>query len=486
MSVSQAPTVTTLFVDTATFSDLESHFYGGCSALTYFARAIQKCNWFSFMPTPLRRSTGQALFGSEFSVNVNRSGDYVIKAWLQCQVPIVYLRDQGGLNQLRTDARISWCNRFMHNLVEECTITFNELEIHKVKSFWFDCLREFDIKGSKTVGYDNMIGQVPALTNQVAPQVAPGNVAAQQLGVGGTYMLPLPITFFLDTGTSIPASALPFNDIRLNFRLRPLSELLFVYPGTAAGGGNVQATINDVFVAGTNATVPELANVEVWAIYGVVHNAERVKMGKCPRDIVLAQNQELQDQPFVPANVGVTISYDVRLSHGVKAFFFAAKNTTFAAEHSNYSTISAFAQGGGVGATGFDPIQSSGLLYENTYRTNMVAQAYTLTLPWYFARSMPDSALGTGMHAYFYAFKWYSFDPTGQTNFSKLQNISQAYVPSAAAVNAAAGNVAGVAITYPDVAGNLVASPQLFTHKFNAVNVNIGRVAGGSFGLPIL
>ena len=53
-----------LFIDLATFSELEGFLYGGPMAVTWFVAAVQKANWFSFLPISLR-VTGTVDFGQK-------------------------------------------------------------------------------------------------------------------------------------------------------------------------------------------------------------------------------------------------------------------------------------------------------------------------------------------------------------------------------------------------------------------------------------
>ena len=68
-------------------------------------------------------------------------------------------------------------------------------------------------------------------------------------------------------------------------------------------------------------------------------------MACAPRDILIEQVQTMPTNAFTQRYMGGagltqsrTISADIRFSHAVKVLFFAAKNTTNPAVHSNYTT----------------------------------------------------------------------------------------------------------------------------------------------------
>ena len=468
-----------VFIDLATFSEVEGFIYGGPTAITWFVRGVQKANWFSYIPIQLRHQ-GTFDFGQRnASASVNRSGDYVLACWFRVQIPQVQLgvldSGTGTVLNIFVDASIRWTRNFMHNLFERVSITFNELTVEEFDSCWLDMNYQFRLRGSKRVGYRNMIGDIAAMTNAVGPGVA--------LGTGGNFTVPFPFWFAEDTGVALPVAALPFNDIKLNYTFRRLQDLLVVFPGTAAAGAPPGSTnprvavLNDVVVVGTTSTVPSLQDPQTFAHYAVVHNDERVKMGDAPRDILIHQVQIVQDAPF--RDVTTRNSFDLRLSHAVTKFCFAAQNNSTTGEQSNYTTEPDYA--------GLDPISFTTLTYENTVRLAMGSDYFSLTHPYYTSTAIPEE---TGYHMWSYAVHAWLYNPSGSTNYSKLANVTIFHDMSPAAINAAnttnpvTSN--GTPIQFPDSAGVLQPFPQTFVHCFRAQNWNIIRVANGSLGHPTL
>lgn len=472
------------FIDLASYSELEGLFYGGIQACTLFVASVQKANWQSMIPTVLRCPSGCLGFGAKGAcVSLNRSGDYVLNVWFRVQIPQVELRQPEIGDGIFTDATVRWTRNLMHNLFSKISITFNELDVHEFDSYWLDMNFQFRARGSKRIGYRNMIGDIAAMTN-VQP-------VGQTLGTGGFFNLPLPFFFTEDSGVALPVASLPFNDIKINYDLRKLEELLVVFPGTAAVGGpggpqtGRSATCSDVVVAGTTNQTPELKSPQTYATYSVVHNDERVKMGDSIRDLAIKQVQTTQHCAF--KDVSSKSTFDIRLSHSIILFTFAAENVTLqrwsagcGGERSNYTTQ--------TGYEGLDPIAEATLVYENTPRVCMASDYYSLVAPWFFSKAIPDE---TGYHMYSYAiWPWAAVRPSGSTNYSKLANVSITYEMSEAAQNAADSanpvDKGGDPITYPNAAGVEVIQPQKFVHIFHAMNWNVARIANGSLGHPVL
>ena len=444
-------TVTSAFIDLATFDEIEKYLYNGPTAITFFVRCVRKATWFAQVPVPLTQNAGNPQFNGDVAFQISRAGDYLLHTWLRFCLPAVSA--EGG------DVR--WCRNIGHNLIDLCWISFNDLKVQEFDSYWLDMWSQFTIPASKQNGYNNMIGNVAELTTEGLAELPEYTVN-----------VPLPFFFTRDTGVALPTAALPYNEMRIHFEFRSLDELLIgEYDGS-----------------------PQLKNVQLWANYAVVSNEERVKMGKCPRDMVIEQVQRHGGRSFNAAQIGTSSNtpYDIRFSHSIKALFWNVANTTRedpsrpAREWSNYTTGSLagppeqapddlIVEGGYPG--GADPVAATSLLYENTFRLfEMGSDYFSLVQPWYHFTSIPEE---TGYHVYSFALNPEAMDPSGTTNFGKLTNVSLQLTPSAAAFEANTKPEDRLDSTNP-------LPQQTFQVFIRALNFNIVRVSGGALGLPVL
>jgi hypothetical protein len=487
------------FVDIATLSELEAYLYGGQQSITYFVRSVLKSNWFSFVATALRHVSGCADFGNDFSASVNRSGDYVLNTWFRCQVPEIACKNFTN----SSGVYFRWTHNFGHNLIKYCNITFNELKVHEFDSTWLDNWAAYNVTASKRVGYENMIGNVSAMTMfkpvvgvaQNAPKVE--NI----VGTGGFINIPLPFFYTVDSGVALPVAAIPFNDIKINYCFRDWKDMIVVgqkysaalspnviYPASDSVRTDVLNniyTVNTTWTAGVatytwgNQGV-KLQHCETLAHYVVVHNDERVLMGKCPRDIAIHQIQFLQDQQFDLEKSQQC--FDLRFSHSVSMIFYSAKNLSWAGEHSQYSVwdfgvVDNPTSPDITGLNGFDPIEKTQLIYENTARFDGGSDYGSLIVPFYFGKVIPDVS---GYHVLSYTLEMFSLDPKGSTGYSKLANVSIIHHRSQAAYNASVigGVIPSTQVQFP--------SQKHYKNKVLCDNWNIIRLSGGSLGLPIL
>jgi hypothetical protein len=449
--------ITSGFIDIATFDELEKYMYGGRDATTYFVREVRTSTWFTQIPVPLSRINGNGTFGTECLFNVSRSGDYLLQAWLRVELPEVSL---SAGNVAGENGRIRWTRNLMHNLVEEAFVTFNDLQGCRFDNYVLDFWNAFTIDESKYNGYENMIGNVSSLIQPKGPgQKLPATV------------LSLPLLFFFsrDSGVALPTAALPYNEIHIKMKLRHWRDLL-IFENASLTKTNQKLQI--IPTRDLNAA-PELMSCQVWANYAIVSNEERKRMGCSVRDILI---ENFQTIPTLTLNPKMNPSFDLRLSHSIKALFWGVRNTTSQNEWSNYSTASPITtanQTNFVPDGAYDPLMSFSLRYENQYRlADMGSDFFSLIFPYFGAPRIPKEI---GYHMYSYSLNFHDLDPKGSTNFGKLTNVSCDTKSSPAAVLASDGS------------GEAGADfPQTFQFVLVAVNNNIIRISGGALGFPVL
>ena len=378
--------LTSSFVDLATYDELEKYMYGGPDATAYFVRETRKSTWFTQCPVMLAKCNGTPEFGSEWSCSISRAGDYLLGTWLHVVTPHV------SVSSSDCSVCIAWAPNFMHALVKECCITFNDLVAARFDGTHLDFWAAFTTPASKAAGYGKMIGaSLPSLGTELTPQ---------------HLNLPLPFFYSRDSGVALPTAALPYNEMRINFVFRDWREMIVAFRnanpvvdqsvptnvclagastlpsdgtlasnvcnqllGCAAQGQSNAAsgTVSGNAVAGLAGKVP-LSNVtfakepslgsnavQVWANYAIVSNEERKRMACAPRDMLIEQVQTMPTY-LLNQRYGLDVSgasgalsagnatqtqvvnADIRFSHAIKVMFFAVKNMSNQGVHSNYTT----------------------------------------------------------------------------------------------------------------------------------------------------
>lgn len=388
MSSTSQSNLTSAFIDLATYDIIEkTYLYESTTASSPFVKKIRSSSWFSVCPTILAKGSGQPNFGQTWCVNVSRAGDYLLNAWLRLKTPVVTMSDakytSGGVGQYK----LRWTKNLMHALIKEAYVTFNDLVAFRLDNFFLDNWFQFTTPGAKRNGYENMIGNEDALTNYTNAGINPGKELPERV-----LNLPLPFGFTRHPGCSLPTAALPFNEIRIYFNFRNWDELLMI-DDTTAHSTNVPLASELVLGA------PVLNECNVWAEYGIVSADERKIMGSVARDMLIEQVQTTPQITWNPRTNSI-VSADIRVSHAVKAIFFEVRNKTYKNQWSNYTAGSPVPSIAGVDFNptyASDPILSTSLLYDNTFRlSEMGSDYFSLIQPWYHCNSaIPDK---TGYH----------------------------------------------------------------------------------------
>ncbi len=534
--------LTKAFIDLATYDQHEQGMYGGNDAITYFVRKVVKATWFAKGIATLTKGSVVSNWSSaqDIDFTISRAGDYLLNSWLRISLPSVSLNTNVASGGVSFAPR--WCRNLAHNLFSDYQMTFNDLQVDiRKNSQFYDFFTAFTVPASKRVGYDNMIGNVNALINPLADALDPDTPGLITLGQIQQYVLNLPLItpFSRDTGVALPTAALPYNEMKYKFTVRPWSDLLVVDAGTSSIGGSTvtggsygfnasnslvqlaaDSVVNKTFGAsapantfsGLNITqvgggsLGQALNIECFAEYAIVSNQERVRMGSCPRDILIEQSQYVSGKRLV-TQAETDTDQDIRFSYPVKALMFAVENTTNPAERSNYSCglpVVGLSEGGnGLGGgvnrvvlDGYrfdtDPIAKASLKYENDIRYELPNDYFSLVAPYLNATTIPDK---TGYHLYNYALDLASVDPKGSTNYGKLTNVTKTLQASADAVNlgnagtfVAGGPFGGVTFGGRGAYYNTANTNIAFNYSITvvAVNHNFVRVSGGALGFPVL
>ena len=536
--------LTSGFIDLATYDEQEKYTYGGSESIAYFVREVRKSTWFTQVPVVLSRSSGSAGFGQQWSVSISRAGDYLLHTWLRVVLPQVtasWTNSTGVVNgSTGSCAVLRWTKNLMHNLIQECSITFNDLVAARFDNYHLDFWSSFTVPAGKRNGYNVMIGNVNQLVNPVASnalllsgfgvaQTSATALAGPQVLPSQVLNLPLPFFFTRDSGIALPTAALPYNEMRINFSFRNWTDLLIkdvfqstpnlgtnywppvfansqgspLVPSNVNGGAwvSIQAQQGDV------ATVPDVSNsCQVWANYAIVSNEERKKMACAPRDILIEQVQTLQSfnnsntqastgQIGITNGTQITPQFDIRFSHAVKVLFWSARNKSNYSAWSNYTTDAQVPvgphQSGNIGvlpsnalfgcvdfSNGADPVDNTSLIYENTQRLqNMGSDYFSLVNPWFHSPVIP---LETGYHSYSYSLDYYNIDPMGSTNYGKLTNVSIVPFSSAAQNNSSYYTLTGISPGAPTTyTGTLGVVGTKYDFITTCVNNNIIRISGG-------
>lgn len=147
---------------------------------------------------------GEAGFGKSITAKISRNGDLVSKMLLRITVNSV---DPNGTN-------FAWIRRLGHALIAQVEVDLGGTKIDRQYGTWMDIWYELTKVSSHDIGYDNMIGDVPILTNYdttVKPEY--------------TMYIPLQFWFNRYIGLSVPLIALQYHDMTIILDIAPANTV---------------------------------------------------------------------------------------------------------------------------------------------------------------------------------------------------------------------------------------------------------------------
>lgn len=377
-----------------TNNSIDNEFYNKQDqSTTYFYRIIKPCAAFVKYPVVMN-APSTLTFGSEYTFDVKKSGDYLLHLTLQIQLSEVKAKMDGA-----STTNIAWTNRLAHQLVKDITFCVNDFDICKLDTTMLDMMSEFMVDGSKYDGYQHMIGQDASL---LSPQIGER-----------TLLLPLPLYISRDSGLALPLSAIPSSDINLKVSLRKWEDLLLFAGKTTDATEVVAAQLSNLEAA------PTILSVKLIGTYAVCGQYELDRTSCGPRLLLFEKPQYLVNNTFAANSTSeITVEGDkAKGSH--RAVFFAVKNTSYPFANSLYKDagttvrMARFQDGG-------NDILKTVSIYFNTERLTpeLPIEYFAYEQPYRSAKRVP---INKGMYMYAFALDLCDVDPNGGLHSDHLR-----------------------------------------------------------------
>jgi hypothetical protein len=130
---------------------------------------------------------GAPNFGKKVTCTIQRNGDLIHRMYLQATLPQVSLQSTDG-----SGAQFRWLNWIGHNIIDYVEIEIGGQRIDKQYGDWLHIWNELTQSAGHQLGYANMVGNVPQLTN---PVINPSGSGAAVTVPGQTLYVPLEFWF---------------------------------------------------------------------------------------------------------------------------------------------------------------------------------------------------------------------------------------------------------------------------------------------------
>jgi hypothetical protein len=395
--------------------------------ITFFILVYMRHTNFA-MESIAQTANGQCDLNRKTTWTISRNGDLITNMWLQVTLPAL---DQVVTVGGSTSTYVCYVNAVGHVMLKSVEIEIGGQKIDKHFDAYYEIDDELTATTEKVGGLNEMIGKY----NE--PDNYEGGLLHTQTGQR-TYYIPLKFWFNRLPGNALPLIALQYHECRLNVDLAPAAAL-------------VRSDINVVSPTSNGAPL-SLLDCSHYVDYIYLDTDERRKFAASSHEFLVEQVQFTGDES-IPASLAASTE-KIRLSFNppVKELIWVVTPESSAAINSETGNM-IFDYGE---VANVDYVQSAKLMLNGHDRYSERPGTYhRLVQPYQHHPRVPKK------HVYVYSFSLeaLSHQPSGSTNFSRIDNST-------------------LYLTFPP---NMVPA----RCKIIGINFNILRIMSGMAGLAL-
>ena len=249
----------------------------GNPQITFFKVVYRRHTNFS-MESIEQTFNGSADFGKKVTCTISRNGDLISRVYLQVTLPRIECSDEGD--------RFRWLNWIGHTLIKNVEVEIGGQRIDKHYGDWLHVWNELTQTAGHQVGYANMVGNLPRLTQVVSGQggatTSPPQTTYDNCDNSGcipetTLYIPLQFWFCRNPGLALPLIALQYHEVKINLEFREAKQCYW-------GTGKFQ---NEV---------PQLRAASLYVDYIYLDTDERRRFAQVSHEYLIEQLQFTGDE----------------------------------------------------------------------------------------------------------------------------------------------------------------------------------------------
>jgi len=240
---------------------------------------------------------GTGAFGNKVQCPVVRNGDLITKMYLRTTVSA---GNSNGLASSSTyyNVKWAWVKSLGHALISSVELEIGGTRIDKHYGEWLTIWNELSRKIGQDRGYDQMIGNVEALTVLDVQHPA------------FTMWVPLKFFFCRFDGLALPLIALQYHEVRINFEFLPVEQLLSFEAATSATGKGLATALGLT-----------LSDCSLYVDYIYLDSEERKRFAQASHEYLI----EALQFPGSESITGVNSKFRLNLNHPCKFLIWTAK-----------------------------------------------------------------------------------------------------------------------------------------------------------------
>ena len=443
----------------------------GNPQITFFKVVYRRHTNFS-MEAIEQTFNGSADFGKRVTCTVSRNGDLMHRVYLQVTVPAV---------TAEAAKTFRWVNWLGHVLIKNVEVEIGGQRIDKHYGDWMHIWNELTQTAGHKVGYANMVGNVPRLT-----QFTPVAGSTPEVDL----YIPLEFWFCRNPGLSLPLIALQYHEVKINLEFRSASECYAGHPSETPSleaaslyvdyiyldtderrrfaqvsheylieqlqftGDESVSSVSNKIKLNFNHPCKEL----VWVVQKDDHvDSSKMTNGKQWFNYTDAIDKTWKTGTPVDPFGGGLVNYNLQLSNLNDSTIDTAGDTTLSFENSDGLTTGTYLAMSEVD-NGFNPVLSAKLQLNGHDRfSERLGRYFNLVQPYQHHTNVP----ATGINVYSFGLKPEEHQPSGTCNMSRIDNATLQLTLTAATVS-----------------GNSDAKVRVY-----ATNYNVLRIMSGMGGL---
>jgi len=429
----------------------------GNPQITFFKVVYRRHTNFS-MEAIEQTFNGSADFGKRVTCTVSRNGDLMHKVYLQVTVPQV---------SVSGDTEFRWLNWLGHTLIKYAEVEIGGQRVDKHYGDWMHIWNELSQTAGKKMGYANMVGNVPSLTQIVK------NGSTPELDL----YIPLEFWFCRNPGLALPLIALQYHEVKINLEFRAAQDCYYCKNGSVAPQLEAASLYVDYIYLDTDerrrfAQVSHeylIEQVQFTGDESVSSVSNKIKLNfnhPCKELVWVVQKDSLVDTTGMQDNGGkqwfnYTDAVDASWQTGSPLSPYGGGLTNAKVALMGLTTAAAAGEAGTFPAstvdgsglylsftdadTGFNPVFSAKLQLNGHDRfSERMGRYFNLVQPYQHHTNVPS----TGINVYSFGLKPEEHQPSGTCNMSRIDNATLQLTLTAETVNADDAKVRVYATNY--------------------------------------
>jgi len=258
----------------------------GNPQITFFKVVYRRHTNFS-MESIEQTFNGSADFSKKVTCTISRNGDLIHRVYLCAVLPQITCTS--------ADDSFRWLNWIGHVLVKTVEVEIGGQRIDKHYSDWLHIWNELTQTAEKQSGYENMVGNVPRLTQEITGvgTTVPSDYPCDKNSCIPDYTLYIPLQFWFcrNPGLALPLIALQYHEVKINIEFR---EARSCFNGKGAWG----------------LQTPSLRSASLYVDYIYLDTDERRRFAQVSHEYLIEQLQFTGEETVVSTSNKIKLNFN--------------------------------------------------------------------------------------------------------------------------------------------------------------------------------